>query len=216
MIRKILWASILLLVSMQANAAIISYNFSGSLSTISDTGNLLGGAFSVGDVFNGSLSYESDSPDGAASSTYFTSSADVNIISYLNGYTFSSTASASVDLNSDPNLEYIYFISGYDSDPFIDLGSNSGRLMTLFLQDLAGSIFANDSLPTNLDLSDTASSTLTLHGDTGPGGFAFSLKGVLTSLTPSAVPEPTVLLLFLAGTLGLGLTRRKRINGSIS
>jgi hypothetical protein len=42
------------------------------------------------------------------------------------------------------------------------------------------------------------------------------LQNLEPSDNSSAVPEPTTLLLFLAGTLGLGFTRRKRITGATS
>ena len=104
-ITEIILAVFLLLVSVQVNASIISYNFSGTLSTVNDTGNLLGGVFSIGDTFTGSVSYESESPDGAPSPTYFTSPAMVDISAVINEYIFI-TQIGSVDLNSD--VEYIF------------------------------------------------------------------------------------------------------------
>ena len=90
-----------------AQADLISYEFSGTVD-VSDSGDLLGGAFSSGNIFTGSFSYESDSPDGSPSDTYFTSPAQVSITTAINGYIFSSLY-GSVDLNSD--ADGIYFIS---------------------------------------------------------------------------------------------------------
>lgn len=198
----------LFFLSSAANAVLVSYNFSGALSSVSDTGNLLGGDFSVGDTFAGTFSYESDSVDGSSSPTYFTSPADVSISAQLNTYDFGSSI-ASVDLNSD--VHYIFFIAGFSSDPFIDLGTNPGRLMTIFLKDDTGAVFQDDALPTSLDFNDFSEATFRLFGDTGPGGATFTMLGSISSLTlPSAVPEPTTLAIFGIGLAGLAGMRRRR------
>jgi len=205
--KLILWASLLLSVSLQASSAIISYDFTGTLSTVNDTDNLLGGNLAIGDIFTGIVSYESNSPDGSSRPDYFTSSAEVELTARINNYTFTSIYS-SVDLNSDS--EYIHFVTGYESEPFIDLGSNSGRLITLLLSDSDNTIFENDYLPTSLNLSNTASTLFSLHGDTGIGGPTFSINGELTSLTTSTVPEPSTLAIFALGMMGLASRRFKK------
>jgi len=141
------------------------------LAAVSDDGNLLGGNFSVGDSFTTTLSYESGFLDG--------SPAEVTMTAQLSGFSFTSR-SESVDLNSDSEL--IFFITGLDSDPFIELGSNPGRLMTILLRDSTGSVFQTDSLPTSLDSSDFTSAEFRLFGKTGPGGPTFTLRGDTASL----------------------------------
>lgn len=189
------------------NAVLVSYDFAGDISSLDDSGNLLSGDFSIGDAFTGTVSYESDSPDGSASPTYFTSPADVSMSVQLNGYSFTSRI-GSVDLNSDAN--YIYFITGFESDPFIDLGGNPGRLMTLFLP---SPLLQTDAPPTTLTGIDLASTTFRIFGDTGPGGPFFRMTGPINSLTPTnTVPEPTTTALLALGLLGAGFASKRRVH----
>ncbi len=111
----------------RAEATIIPYSFSGELGNVSDSGNLLGGSFSIGDTFTGVFSYDPNLPDGSPSPTVFTSPANTDMSVQLAGFSFTSR-NESVDLFTDSGV--LFFINGFDSVPFIDLGNNPGRLMT--------------------------------------------------------------------------------------
>jgi len=49
--------------STNVSALLVNFNISGQLNSVSDSGDLLGGYFSVGDTFTGYFSYDTDMPD---------------------------------------------------------------------------------------------------------------------------------------------------------
>ena len=181
---------------------IILYSFSGELGNVDDSGDLLGGSFSIGDTFTGVFSYDPNLPDGSPSPTVFTSPANTDMSVQLAGFSFTSRTE-SVDLFTDSGV--LFFINGFDSVPFIDLGNNPGRLMTLLF---SGESFADDVLPSSIDLDDFSGAGFRIFGDTGPGGPTFLLTGDVTSLT--VIPEPSTLTLFVIGLAGLGFMMRRR------
>ena len=188
--------------SATAKAELIEYSFSGTLSTASDVGGLLGVTYSVGDAFTGSFSYDSNIADGVADPNYFSGNGPSIVSSVsLSGHQFTGNSSGSIDLQGDTNT--FVHLNSWVSNPFIDLAPSPGRLLMVYF--LGRNTSFNDTLPTTLNLADFSSTLMQVHGDTGPGGPAFNLAGTITTLEQTApiVPEPATITLFATGALGL-------------
>jgi hypothetical protein len=192
------------------NASIQTYGFSGTLEYTSDTAGLLSESFSIGDAFTGFFSFEDNLVDGSPSPEYFTSSSP-SIVSSVNvgGYEFIGNRSGSIDLQGSSNT--FLLLNGWESDPFVDLGSNPGRLILIVLSGRSSSF--NDSLPSELDLADFSSARVQVFGDTGPGGPTFTLTGRINSLAPlnAEVPEPSSLIIWSLLGVGSFCVVRQRI-----
>ena len=103
--------------------------------------------------------------------------------------------------NDATSLDQLFF--GY-SNP----AGNTYDRVDLILRDRSRTAFSNTDLPTSLILSDFNIATLFFYGVT-PSGFERRNFNVV-SLTPSVVPLPAALPLFLVGLGGLGLLLRRK------
>ncbi len=103
--------------------------------------------------------------------------------------------------NDASSFDQLFF--GY-SNP---VGNTYDRV-DLILRDNSRTAFSNIDLPTSLVLSDFSIATLFFYGVT-PDGFERRNFNVV-SLTPSAVPLPATLPLFLIGLAGVRLLLRRK------
>ena len=209
----------ILYLPMPIHAAIVSYGFSGSITQITDPDNLLSGIAiaPIVSTFTGTLKY------------------DYSQISTIN---FGPTAKGYPGLGVTVQVDGTYNFIG--NDPFVQIGNNGGfgdhfsiadgdpdtifdinvgdfQQLQVFLTDSSATAFQDLSLPGSLDLSDFDGRKLILRGgiygsSSGSLDSQYIIDGVITSLTPMAVPIPSAVWLFSSGVVGLiGIYRRKVI-----
>ena len=124
----------------------------------------------------------------------------------IGDYVFTGSYSGSIDINSESG--FMLFLVGMESQPYIDLGSNPGRAIFIYL--LGDNTTFNDALPTQINLSDFSRAFIDLHGDTGPGGPSFSLSGNINTLnTANSIPDASVMWLLGSSLMGLAVFSRK-------
>lgn len=210
MTRQIVGLVLILATSVTtAEGAIVTYQFTGTLFQASDTDNLLGYSYSVGDTFSGFFSYDSDLPDSSPNPDYFTASSPT-ITSFVkfDGHEFTGSSNRSVSINGSINT--MRLLNGFTSDPFVDLGDSAGRLISISLIERNSSF--NNMLPPSLDLADFSQGAVQVHGDSGPDSPRFGLHGTIDTLTRvDPVPEPASLAVWsLLGFVGFLTARRRR------
>ena len=210
----IIWFAFNLTLTANADATLVNVNISGNLTSVLDVDSLLDGSILVGGAFSGSFSYDSSLADTVSDPTVFSSgglSSSITSVMTVGNYTFQASSGTS-DLQNQ-STDTLHFLLPYTSNPFIDLGSNPGRAIFLNFSDNSGTVFFDDVLPSNLNLNNFSSNSITFFGDSGPGNPLFSAGGTITSIsTPStSIPEPGTLALFVIGLAGLGFMRRKGI-----
>jgi hypothetical protein len=216
-----------------ANAATVTYNFTGILDF---DATVVGTFFSTqfaGDTFTGSFSYDDATPDiyGGAFPGIATYSPTGMIETTFSGGTFANTATpydqhiVTTDFNSGNNLTWT--LSSFNCEPAYcgavggTGGTYEGSPLT-FLQNYIQLIGDNSTAGIAidpLDLSLYLGSLFALDAGaeydprTGTLGSLFRAQGHLTSLSlVSEVPLPAALPLFAAGLGAMGLMgwRRKR------
>lgn len=213
----------LIFVPKPCYAALIQYQFTGSVNRVTDTGGLLGGTISLGTPFTGMIAYDTSTPDGQSDPGVgaFTHPAPLGPVGFsftVAGFTFHSDPAR-------PMAAFVFdnsasFPAGSDliqlNQTFVDPASTPDVGIPLNMQftlvDENANAVPSDALPTALDLADWTFSEM-IAFDTG-GGSQFFVGGSLTSLSPalsvSVVPEPSTLALFSLGLIALIRRRRKR------
>jgi hypothetical protein len=200
-----------------APAALVTFDFSGEVTELVDPNGLglFGFPASVGDLFSGHFSYElgpgnqdqlpADAEVGAYDLIDF--AVDGAVVSFSNLILgVEHTAPVPSPVPAPP-------IPGFDRISILALTPAYPSRVRLVLQAPYGAIFSDDSLPSDLLLSDfTEQRTVT-------GIFSFGVfpqpniqdLGQIRSLSRRAtVPGPTTLALIGIGLTGLGFSRRKR------
>ena len=212
--RNLVLSLALALTSVSAHAIPLTFDISGNITSVSDNSSLLDGSIVVGGTFSGVFTYDSSLPDTISDPSVYSSGGGRSSITStltVGNYVFQSN-SGGVDLFlHDQSTDTLFFMFPYVSNPFIDLGSNSGRLNAIRFTADSGTAFPDDSLPTSLDLNDFSSAVIDLFGDNGPDNPSFSVLGDITSLRSVSLPEPGTLGLLGFGLLGSVWLRRRSL-----
>ena len=187
--------SALLFVATSAHAAVITYNFSGTVTEV-NSGLLFAGK-NVGDSFSGTFSFNDPpaflSANGPGSNRY--QGADFSLA--IDGTDYAvSTATYWFNLSADG----------------IELSFGSGSLQGFLALRSNADIYSSPNFPVDLNLSDFDLLSQVQVFDASSEDFAFD-TGQFTSLeNANAVPAPAAAGLLMA-FLGLGAARRRRARG---
>jgi hypothetical protein len=203
-------------------AATIKYRFTAVVSEAEDLGSgLLSGVVSVGDVFEGVLSYDSElpdtAPDDAERGAYGAQPLGVNQLVFSSS-TFDYAASdgefalaafdvffrPTEDLFRPAEAAFVAEVNGEGTPDFRGEPGIDDVLATLYLSDRDVLAFASDALPTGLKLADFQGpndrAELEIVGfDELNLDLAFRVVATVTQL--QAVPEPASAALVLCGLL---------------
>ena len=204
--------------SAPAEAALVSYNFSGAITTASDP--LASFGISPGDTFAGSFTYDTslsvvssgpgnvlyEQPVPIAPSAL---SVTVNGVQYA-----AANSSAPLRIQVTNNAgglqdQFVYHtvFAGSLVQPLS--GSYPFSNMALSLHDSSGTVFSSTAIPSSLDLTDfdVAMFSINLSQDLGDPASETLFLGTITWLT--SVPEPGSLMLMLTALPLIGLARRR-------
>jgi hypothetical protein len=212
----LLLAVVVISAPVAANAAPITFSFTGEVSQdpLLDPDDPFGGSIAFGTLFSGSYMFESTTPDGDPSAnggSYTSAGGTLSVTIGGNAFIASDLLNIGMGNNFSGSDFYTVFAQNTSgADPF-DL--------SLTLQDLQGLVFGGALLPTDAP-SFSAFELATLFFTGIIGGNQVQIDGQLTSLTctagcvpgggtgtPVPVPEPATLALLSAG---LAITRLRR------
>lgn len=228
--RKLVFATLACLTAVPAFAKVITYEYTGVVSRIFDSvagvdagsipsSSVMPGSLHIGDVFHGSLSYDSALPLSFSQSSYAYYQNDSkayegkvpasSIVIDRSGTSIVSDPSApSVVVSKDALYSYVSLTTNADAG---SLGSS--ELEFHFLQGRAEAL-PTLAVPANLRLADFPNSYTAFSWNT-PGSW-LTAQGMLTSFTNvSPVPEPDAYLCWFAGAALAGaasLRKRTRNN----
>lgn len=192
---------ILSLAADPAEAKLITFRYSGVVTSVTDYNGVFGGLVSVGDSFAATYTFDSETPDSAADPWYG---------SYRSSTTAMQTTIGSLCLGAEGISNQIGIIDHAVGDyitfgtySFTSSGIQIGEL-TFSLGDLTGTVLSSDALPLVVPrLSVFDECKLFLSGAQIPGIGSASLQGEILALTP----EPCTAMLLAYG-LGLGVFGR--------
>lgn len=208
-----------------AYASLITYQFNGTLNTVTDSHGLLHGEFQPGNSFSGTLAYRTDVAEGPTTLSDPTVAIYAAVVAFrvsVNGFVFEgSSASLPGYLQvwddravGSSTVDALTFSSPLDYTPPIGAmgpGTVVGSA-NLNLFDFTHSASRNGTnVPTEFDLSQYGSSLFSALQLNVDNDLAFHLNGRITSFSSvSTVPEPTSLLLVSVGAVFLLMHRRSR------
>ncbi len=197
----------LVLCAPSTEAALVTVNFSGTITSIDDPNGYISGS-SVGDPFSGTLVYSTGLAAGVPGAnpsiyTYLPSTtpafaAPLGITVTVGSHTFSSSYTGLMQITVQNNLAGAYpDVFGAVAD--VNVG-NTYTLAGIALGDSTGTALSSTDLPTSLDLSKFTVGDFNLVTPNGAGTNIF--EGVINL---NAVPEPSSLALAgIAILAGLG------------
>ncbi len=198
-----------------AQAIPVTFEFSGHITSILECGDPLGGAVSEGDLFGGTLTYDTatdDSEPDSSEAAYWHDTAPYGISVLINGRSFRSDPDNTAflaEVFEGSQTDKVSLTSFSNLIPELEWGLS---LIVLELVDPAGQALSSTNLPTSYNLGawSQESSGLTLWA--GDGISEYTLRGAIDTIENvqvDAIPEPGSILLIGSGVLGL-LTLRRR------
>jgi hypothetical protein len=202
-------AFLVLLAATQAQAAPITFSFTGTINGVPllDPGDPFAGTIGEGTLFSGEFTFDSTVSDGivdAQTANYTSIGAGFGLSVLIGGNLFTATDALHIGITNDlaGSLDQ-YLVTAYGGD----------LTVMLILEDTTGTVFANDNLPlTAPPLSAFAVRSFFLD-DPDVDSNQVQLQGAIDGLAcvdcgPTAVvPEPATLVLVGSGMAAL-LRRR--------
>jgi hypothetical protein len=193
-----------------ATAALVTFNFTGTVSNVGNKLNTNPATFSTGQAVSGSYTFNSatvDSVGGAHTGLY--NNTISNLVVHIGSYTATLGGGSNfIEVDNKANFDR-YTLQAPVTGSLVN--GRSPSFFEIKLNDTSHTAFSNDHLPTSPpSLGSFTTETFRLVF-TGQG--AATVSGVLTSLT--AVPLPAAVILFGAGLvalvgLGAGSWRQKK------
>jgi hypothetical protein len=187
-----------------AQAVPITFAFSGEVTSIIDNSHVLGNDVAVGDIFDGTYTFDSTLTDSYADPSvglYFSNDAVMQVS--IGVFDLIRDSSGLIRVENGPPGSSSDSLS-LSSSNFTSSGLRVSGMVAVF-RDSSATMFADDSLPLHSPSMSTISAAgFQIEGHrefNDPIGFA--INGVIHELTP----EPGALFLITAGVLGL--TRRR-------
>jgi hypothetical protein len=200
-------AAVSLAIASVACAAPVTYNFSGALSYIAPD---LASEFALGQIFSGSFTYESSTPDSNPASTQ--GGYDNAILHFsvsLGSATWTTTAGPSIIGIQDLDSPDAIVLIAYDATGPSVAGFSAHNLFMQFVTHLDPAAVQGDGLPTSIPPLTAFTGKDFQLSFTGCPQVGCAVAGGLTSLTLIAVPEPGTLALVLLGAVPALLVRRR-------
>ena len=182
----------LALAAVPAHATVVTTNFSGTIDSASDTGNLFGGGSLAGDTLSATISYDTSQLNYNLQSgyEYYTGGGSNFLLSVsINGFTVNQTVSVSQIVAQSAGSDTEFNIDGFSPNPTIEF------LLYALQPWVAGTI----NQPFELD---STRSQLVVVSDEAIFFHAAA------SETP--VPEPASAFLLGTGLIALGVKRRRK------
>lgn len=184
---------VMLVLAAPVRAAIIQYQFSGTVVSIQDDGHL-GGLVQLGDPYVATFVFDTATPDEFPS--YFDRAGYSGLSASLVMPHISVNAQARLDIADSATFDFVYFST---TDP--------GLMFLITLNDSTGTALTSDVIPSPFPtFADFPESSLDVFWDhTVSDKFA----GSIDSVNVTIIPEPGALYLTVLGSLTL-LVRRVR------
>ncbi len=198
-------AIIALVAGTGATATPFTFDFSGTVTSVFDSGNRLGGVITTGTTFSGTVSYELTTPDNSPGNSgyggYFHNpQGNLGISATMGGMTF----------KGDPGALFaVQIINGSSDwltfDDFTTADWTTAVRANIALSDPGGTALTDDSLP-------TAAPNLAAFGGERRyqilglenGSEVFRINGEISSISSlTSVPSPDTFTLLLAGMISL-------------
>jgi hypothetical protein len=176
-----------------ANASIVTFDFSGTVSQVPV--DEVFGDIADGTVFSGSFSFDTSTPDllpGDPATGSFIVSLPAEMTVLIGTHMFSASDSLNIGVLNSFVDQYSVLASGLSGD----------LTMELFLQDNSGTVFTSDGLPLSPPPMDSFTQKDFHLDEIFPAG-ELQVDGQLTALTGPTVPEPSPGGLTLAGSFAL-------------
>lgn len=230
--RSIAWTSLAfawLVGPTPTRAALVTFTFSGTITTIDDPRNIFGGAVHLGDAYTGTLIYDSaakgSTPDPTVSFYNYSNSLSVNPLPAPLGMVIQIGSSITIGparRDIDELTLGVYnnarttmgtLADGFDASQEESFFNGTTIQSELFLGDRSAQVYSSTALPTSLaagnftdgsfairDLNDVVNTTTLAR--------RVLFGGTVNGINPNSTPEPASLILLGSGLMGCWCYRR--------